>query len=375
MAKATTTKSSTRTTAWKDRISAARRAITKQGIDALIVSDPHDVGYLTGFLGGDSWLIIPSGRAKPILISDSRYEEDVEPLKTLCTIQMRQGAMTTALVEITKDTNLRVLGVQAEHTSLVTRDALAKALGAKNVKPLSGVIAQLRAIKDKGEISLLRKALKIQQDALVATMPTIKPGQSELEICARLEFEMKSRGSSDPSFASIVAAKANSSKPHATPGSTKAAANKPLLIDWGATWRGYHGDMCRTFCLGRWPKKIAEIYEIVREAHEAAAAAIAPGVTNHEVDAIARTIISKAGFGDRFGHGLGHGVGLDVHEAPGLGPRGPVVRLQPGHVVTVEPGIYLPGLGGVRIEDIYAVTPKGRSNLSSLPRDLAWSTL
>lgn len=375
MAKATTTKITTRHAVWKDRISAARRAISKHGVDALIVSDPHDVGYLTGFLGGDSWLIIPANRSKPVLISDSRYEEDVEPLKKLCTILMRKGALTSSLAELAKDAGHKVVAVQAEHTSLLTRDAIAKALGAKNVKPLAGVIAELRAIKDKGEISLLRKALKIQQDALVATMPTIKAGQTELEICARLEFEMKSRGSSDPSFASIVAAKANSSKPHATPGSTKTAANKPLLIDWGATWNGYHGDMCRTFCLGRWPQKMAEIYEIVLEAHEAAAAIIAPGVTNQEVDAAARTIITKAGFGEQFGHGLGHGVGLDVHEAPGVGPRGPVVKLRPGHVITIEPGIYLPGLGGVRIEDIYAVTPKGCSKLSSLPRDRQWATL
>ncbi len=360
---------------WKDRIGSVRRSANEHKVGALIISDPKDVGYLTGFLGGDSWLVVPADRRKPILLTDSRYEEDVEPLKAFCSISMRIGAMTGVLTEVLKANKIKAVGVQAEHTSLATRDLLAKAVGAKNLKTTTGVVAGLRAIKDKGEIALIRKALKIQQEALLATLPTIKPGQTELAICARLEFEMKTLGSSDPSFATIVAAKANSSKPHAHPGAAKTAKGKPLLIDWGATWHGYHGDMTRTFCLGKWPKVMSEIYSVVLEAHEAAAAIIAPGVTNHEVDRAARKVIEDAGFGERFGHGLGHGVGLNVHEGPSLGQRGPLTELQPGHVVTVEPGIYLPGIGGVRLEDIYAVTDRGRTNLSSLPKDLKWATL
>ncbi len=352
-----------------------RRAATEAGVDALIVSDPIDVGYLTGFLGGDSWLIVPASRRKPILISDSRYEEDVEPLKSWCSIEMRRGAMTGALAGVLERAGLKTVALQAEHATLTIRDELARAIGARSIKTLSGVVAGLRAIKTTGEIKLIQRALKIQQDALEATLPTIKPGQTELEICARLEYEMKVRGSSDPSFATIVAAKANSSKPHAHPGMLRTAAGKPLLIDWGATWQGYHGDMTRTFSLGRWPAAIAEIFDVVLEAHEASAAAIRAGVTNHEVDAIARKVISDAGFGDRFGHGLGHGVGLNVHEGPSLGPRGPRIELEPGHVVTIEPGIYLPGVGGVRIEDIYAVTERGCRNLSRLPKDRGWCTL
>lgn len=357
------------------RLSAARKALRSRGIEALIVSDPKDVGYLTGFLGGDSWLILTADRKKPILLSDSRYAEELEALGPTITLRMRTGQMAETVVQAVEDASIGQVTLQSEHATLAIRDALAKALGAKRVAAASGLVSALRAIKDESEIALLRKALNIQQEALLATLPTIKPGQTELEVCARLEFEMKSRGSSDPSFATIIAAQANGSKPHYHPGSTRLASGKPLLIDWGATWQGYHGDMTRTFSLGRWPKAIAEIYPVVLEAHERAAEAIRPGITNNQLDQIARSVIEKAGFADRFGHGLGHGVGLNVHELPSLGPRAAKADLQPGHVVTIEPGIYLPGQGGVRIEDVYAVTNNGSARLTTLPRDLAWATL
>jgi Xaa-Pro aminopeptidase len=185
---------------------------------------------------------------------------------------------------------------------------------------------------------------------------------------------MKARGSSKPGFESIVAARANGSLPHYRPGPVKLAANRPLLIDWGATYRGYQGDMTRTFALGRWPKKVREIYTIVLEAQEMAAAALAPGKSAHEIDAIARAHITEAGYGEQFGHGLGHGLGLSK-EPPMLNPLYPDRALEAGMVTTVEPGIYLPGIGGVRIEDQYVIRDRGPENLCSLPKDLDWATL
>ncbi len=246
------------------------------------------------------------------------------------------------------------------------------------VVPSTGIIAQLRIVKDESEVTLMRSAIRIQEKALEAILPGLSRGKavgkSEEEIAATLEAQMKSRGSSKCWFESIVAAGANGSLPHYRPGSAKVKNNSTLLIDWGATYRGYGGDMTRTFGIGKWPAKMREIYQIVLDAQEMAAAALAPGKRAHEIDAIARKHITKHGYGEQFGHGLGHGLGLSK-EPPYLNPLWPDMTLEPGHVVTVEPGIYLPGVGGVRIEDLYVIRAKGAENLCSMPKDLKWATL
>jgi Xaa-Pro aminopeptidase len=185
---------------------------------------------------------------------------------------------------------------------------------------------------------------------------------------------MKRRGSSHCWFDSIVGAKGNGSLPHYRPGFETTAKGQPLLIDWGSTYQGYCGDMTRTFSLGTWSPKMREIYGIVKDAQELSAAALAPGRSTHEIDKVARDHIEKAGYGKEFNHGLGHGLGLSK-EPPYLNPLWPEMELKPGHVVTVEPGIYLPGIGGVRIEDLYVITETGARNFCSLPKTLEWSTL
>jgi Xaa-Pro aminopeptidase len=186
---------------------------------------------------------------------------------------------------------------------------------------------------------------------------------------------MKSRGSTEPGFTTIIASGTNGSLPHYRAGPAKIAKNKPILIDWGAVYQGYHGDMTRVVCLGKWPKKIAEIYQIVLDAQQMAAAALAPGKSTREIDAIARDHIARHGYAEHFGHGLGHGMGMKGHEDPRLSHLTPNLTLQPGNVVTVEPGIYLPGIGGVRIEDDYVITDTGSKNLCTLPKDITWATL
>ncbi|MEN0021616.1 MAG: M24 family metallopeptidase, partial [Planctomycetota bacterium] len=270
---------------------------------------------------------------------------------------------------------LKKTAFQADAVTVAARDAMAKKLGARRLHATSGLIGQMRAVKDEHEVKAIRKAVRTQEAALEALLPTIEPGQTEQEVAGRLEAEMKARGSSQPGFNTIVAARANGSLPHYRPGNTKIAKNQPLLIDWGAVVNGYHGDMTRTFTLGKWPKKIREIYEIVLEAQEMSAAALAPGKHTDEVDAVARDHIAKHGYGEFFGHGLGHGMGMDGHEDPRLSHMVKGVELEPGHVVTVEPGIYLPGVGGVRIEDDYVITERGAKNLCKLPKTLEWSTL
>lgn len=339
--------------------------------DSLLITNPTDVAYLTGFLGGDSYLLVPrSGR--PTIISDFRYQEELEPIKPLAEIYIRRQSMTAAVLDVLASRSR--IAFQAEHLPFAEADALSRQHPGSFI-PTTGLVGQLRARKDESEVALIRQAIKIQQDALNAVLPTLEPGQTELEVAARIEAEMKSRGSREPGFQTIVAAKANGSLPHYRPGKDKLAKNKPVLIDWGAVFQGYHGDMTRVFCLGPWPAKLKEIYTIVLEAHLAAAAALAPGKSTHEIDAIARAHIASAGYGEFFGHGLGHGMGLNGHEDPRLNPMYASTILQPGNIVTIEPGIYISGLGGVRIEDDFLVTDSGSKNLCSMPKDLKWATL
>jgi len=373
MAKKSTTKS---TDPFPGRLRRLKKLMDREGLDTLVVSDPMDVGYLCGFMDGDSYLVVGSGKAT--LVSDRRYEEQVEEARPLVKGRMRSGAMVPELADELASRKADVVGLQGGRMTAGELDAFKKALRktrkAAKVSVTPGLVSELRAVKDAGEVRLITKAVRIQEAAMEATLDQIGPGMSELEIGAILEYEMKVLGSSDPSFATIVGSGANSSKGHYAPSArAKLKKNAPLLIDWGAMWRGYHGDMTRVFCFGRWPKKIETIYDVVLEAHEAAVSALGPGVACRDVDKAARDVIERAGFGDNFKHSLGHGIGLNVHEGPGLASR-VTTELKPGHVVTVEPGVYFAGLGGVRIEDDYLITERGSRNLCRLPKDRAWAT-
>ncbi|MBL8963570.1 MAG: aminopeptidase P family protein [Phycisphaerae bacterium] len=368
------------------RLARLREAARAKDLTHLLVTDPRDVGYLTGFLGGDSYLLVPADESVfPILISDFRYEEELAGFKTLARIVIRKSTMLPCVVETFAAERVERCGIQGEHMTVAERDTLAdrmdKAIGDPGrpghgvLVPTRGILTAMRSVKDDHEVALIRHAVRIQQDALLALRPTISPGQTELEIAARLESEMKSRGSVEPAFTSIVAARANGSLPHHRPGATRAAFRQPLLIDWGAKWLGYCSDMTRTFHLGPWSATMRDVYRIVLDAHILAADSLRAGVTTAEIDRIAREHISRHGHGERFGHGLGHGIGINVHEEPRLTQQVDPVALAAGNVLTIEPGIYLPGVGGVRIENDYLVTPTGAECLCTLPMDLEWSVL
>lgn len=360
--------------------------VSELNLGALLVTNPKDVGYLTGFLGGDSYLLVypgsgatGAGAPKPTIISDFRYQEELKPVETLARVFIRSGSMLEAVGEVvTGSSDIGSdgrMGIQAEHMTVAEKVGVGRKVGAKRLADTTGLVGKLRVIKDEHEVGLIRKAAKIQEQALSAVLPTLKPGQTEAEVAGALEAEMKRRGSSEPGFQTIVAAGPNGSLPHYRPKDKKLAANKPVLIDWGAVYQGYHSDMTRVFALGKWPERIADIYKIVLEAQLAAADALAPGKTTTEVDAVARKIIAKAGYAEFFGHGLGHGLGLNGHEDPRLTNMLAPTRLEEGMVVTVEPGIYLPGEGGVRIEDDYVITARGADNLCSMKKTLEWCTL
>lgn len=365
-----------------ERLARLGRAIADKQLDALLVTNPKDVGYLTGFLGGDSYLFCLAaasavgGAPVPTLISDFRYKEELEPIETRgsARIFIRSRTMIEAVAEVLEHHGDARIGVQAETMTLGEKASIQRRSKRKLIDT-SGLVASLRVIKDEAEIALIRKAVKIQEASLEAVLPTIKAGQTELEVAARLEFEMKTRGSSEPGFQTIVAAAAASSLPHYRPTGAKIKAKQFLLIDWGAVYQGYHSDMTRTFAVGRVPEKLNEIYTIVYDAHMLAAEALCAGKTTTEIDMLARKHIAKHGYSEFFGHGLGHGIGLNGHEEPRLTNMIAPRRLEPGMVVTIEPGIYLPGVGGVRIEDDYVVTEDGSECLCRMKKDAAWAVL
>jgi len=364
------------------RLARLGRTLADKQLDALLVTNPKDVGYLTGFHGGDSYLVClaaaSAGGAAPMptLVSDFRYKEELDPLEKggLARVFIRSSTMVDAVAEVLESLGDVRIGVQAETMTLAEKASIQRKSKRKFIDT-NGLIAIQRVIKDESEIALIRKAVKIQEAALEAVLPTIKAGQTELEIAARLEFEMKTRGSSEPGFQTIVAAAAASSLPHYRPTGAKIKAKQLLLIDWGAVYDGYHSDMTRTFAVGKVPEKLNEIYTIVYDAHMLAAEALAAGKTTTEIDMVARKHIAKHGHSEFFGHGLGHGIGLNGHEEPRLTNMTAPRRLEPGMVVTIEPGIYLPGVGGVRIEDDYVVTEDGSECLCRMKKDAAWAVL
>ncbi|MEX2218324.1 MAG: Xaa-Pro peptidase family protein [Phycisphaerales bacterium] len=356
------------------RLGRLRALIVEARADILLVTNPVDVGYLTGFLGGDSYLLVPA-EGRPLVVSDFRYQEELAAIAPVADVLIRTKGLADAAADVLAGLRPKRVAAQGEHIPVAEFSALKERLKSIDLIASTGLVARLRRQKDAAEVALIRAAIRIQEQALEAILPTIRPGQTELAVAARLEAEMKTRGASEPGFKTIVASKAAGSLPHYRPGPSRLAINKTVLIDWGAVYEGYHGDMTRVFTLGKWPAKIREIYQIVLDAQQAAAAALAPGQHTHAIDAIARAHITKHGYGEHFGHGLGHGMGLNGHEDPRLNPLFPDDTLRPGDVVTVEPGIYLPGVGGVRLEDDYLITERSAENLCRLPKDLRWATL
>jgi len=363
-------KQTTTTSCFADRVSAVRRRLRGWGCQALLICNPRDIRYLTGFVGDDSWAVVWLRRPKVTVITDFRFQEQIQREAPQVSVVMRQAGLTEALEGVFRRGRVQRLALQSAHVTLTWRQKLAKKLGARRLVAVEDGLREQRAVKDVAEIASIKKALKIQQEAFRQTVAQIRPGQTEMQIAAYLEYQMRLLGADGASFPTIVAADANASLPHAIPGKRKVKKGGMILIDWGAQWGGYCSDLTRVVAIGTMPKKIQEIYEIVYEAQQSAIEVIKPGVALKDVDAAARRVIVKAGFGKYFGHSLGHGLGLDIHELPTLSGRSSGC-LEPGHVVTVEPGIYLPGIGGVRIEDDVLVTPhgrlRGRRVLSDLP--------
>jgi Xaa-Pro aminopeptidase len=355
-----------------DRLKRCRSLMADDGTSALLVTNHMDSFYLTGFTGEDSAILL-TPRATHI-ISDARFDQAIDTETPWAKKHLRKGSLVAEIGKLCTRLGIEELAIQPEWTSVETHRMLRSAARPTKLVHASPILNRMRRKKDRTELAIMRKAILIAEEAFTATLPAIRVGVTEVEVAARLEFEMRSRGASGPSFGTICAVGANASHPHAHTGNRKIKSGSGVLIDWGARFGFYCSDLTRVVFVDKIPPRIGKIYKIVLEAQLAAIDAIQPGCRMCDVDDVARRIIKKAGFGKQFGHGLGHGLGLDVHESPSLSWRSDE-PLEEGMVVTVEPGIYLPGVGGVRIEDDVLVTSGGHRVLSSLCKDLQGAVL
>jgi Xaa-Pro aminopeptidase len=327
----------------------------------LLITDLVNISYLTGFDSSNAALLVaPSGRAR--LFTDFRYFD------AACEIAEVDAELTkrSLLRDLSQQLTGR-LGFEADALPFAQHAVLAS--GALELVPTTGLVEGLRAVKDADEIEKTRRVALVAERAFEALTAETWIGRSEREVAWRMRELLHAHGTDELSFETAIAAGPNGAKPHAEPGDRTIEKNTLVVADWGARLGGYCSDCTRTVSTGELPRELERIYEVCLEAQLAAVAGIRPGMTGAEADRLARAVIEEAGFGERFGHGLGHGVGMAVHEAPRLSTESADV-LEVGQVVTIEPGIYLPGLGGVRIEDLAVITETGIELLTSFPKDL-----
>jgi len=349
------------------RRSRLRSLVKKAGAAAILVTNVVNVRYLTGFTGSSGWLLLTAD--KEILISDFRYitqiaEEcgDLEVEIRANTVPIHQAAANAA-----RACGLSTVCIEADSLTLDAFRSLESEMEGITLPPTTGWTAKLRSIKDAYEISLIRRAIEMAQRTFTAVRASLRGDQTERLVAADIDRQIRLLGGEGVSFDPIVGVGPRAALPHANPGETKIEESPFVLIDWGAIADGYRSDLTRVLATGKIPPKLERIYGVVLKAQEAAIAAIKPGVLTKDVDDAARSVITSARHGKHFGHGLGHGIGLQIHETPFMG-RKSEEPLKPGMVVTVEPGIYLPGFGGVRIEDDILVTKTGHEVLSTLPK-------
>ncbi|HET7590390.1 MAG TPA: Xaa-Pro peptidase family protein [Solirubrobacterales bacterium] len=339
------------------------RQLAERELDRMLVTDLTNVRYLTGFTGTNG--VCVCGPDVRLFLTDFRYTERAE-----AEVEGWEAVTLSAdwLGGIAERLQGRV-GFEDDHVSVRLLEKLKEKLPAGvEMVAAGGRVEELRRIKDAGELALIEEASKLADEVWRWSVERGLAGRSEREVARAAEARIREHGG-NPSFPAIVAAGRNGALPHAEPSEREIGSGELVVFDMGAQLDGYCSDGTRTYATGDPGEEAIAVYEVVREAQAASLEAIRAGVKGEDVDRVAREVIEQAGHGDRFGHGLGHGVGLEVHEGPRLSPRSDDV-LAPGEVVTVEPGVYLPGRLGVRIEDLVVVTEEGLRNLSSLPKEL-----
>jgi Xaa-Pro aminopeptidase len=352
------------------RREALRRLLAQKSLAAVLVTDELNVTYLTGFTGDSSYLLIMPDRE--LLVTDGRYTQQLAEECAGLELAVRQpgSRLTDFAGDKLAKLGLAAVAIEADSLTLGSYERLREALKSTTLAHTSGLVESLREIKDPEEIALIREAIQIAQDAFAAVRARLRVGQTEKQVADELEHEIRLAGGTCGAFPAIVGVGPRAALPHGRPSSASAIGDADMvLIDWGARGRLYHSDLTRVLVTGKLSPQIESRYEVVLRAQRSAIAAIRPGAIAKEVDAVARRVIEDAGYGHEFNHSLGHGLGLAVHELPRLAPD-QNRSLAAGMVVTVEPGIYLPGWGGIRIEDDVLVTESGYEALTSVPKAL-----
>jgi Xaa-Pro aminopeptidase len=341
--------------------------------DALLVTYMPNIRYLCGFTGSAAVLLVPAadGRAtRPIFFTDGRYtQQAAEQVKGARVVIAKKGPFAEACQQARR-AKFKVLGFEAEHLAYATYRQLGQALDGKTrLKPLAGRVEQLRLTKDSEEIEQIRASVLLGASLFPAALAAIRPGVPEAVVAGELELQARRAGAEGMSFDSIVAAGARSALPHGRASTQPIPGNGFIILDWGVILAGYCSDATRTVHIGQISQTRRRMYQAVSEAQLASINAVRPGVEAGKVDQAGREVLRKAGYGTYFTHSTGHGVGIEVHEAPRLA-KGQKQKLAPGMVITIEPGIYMPGEGGVRIEDMVLVTELGCEILTPTAKDL-----
>ena len=349
------------------RIQRMRQALHQQGIDAILVTRPENQRYLSGFTGGDGMLLITQTDA--LLLTDFRYYEQVAEEAPDFQLVKLESQTPQVLKQVLRKHQVQTLGFESTDVSFARYQEWKKATRGVKWVPTQEAVESLRMVKDGDELARIRKAVAISDAACDHIREFVQPGMTEKEVAWELESYMRTHGAESLAFPLIVGSGPDGAKPHAVLEDRPIQKGEAIVLDMGARVDGYNSDLTRTICLGKPDEKLQEVYDIVLRAQLAAEEGAKPGMKGQEVDALARQVINDAGHAEHFGHGLGHGVGLAVHEGPSAGQSG-TRTMEPGMVCTIEPGIYLPGWGGVRIEDLVVFTATGVDVLTQARKEL-----
>ncbi|MBX9972991.1 Xaa-Pro peptidase family protein [Cytobacillus firmus] len=349
-----------------EKIQKLRACFTESGIDGMLITSSFNRRYMTGFTGSAGVVLISADKA--LFITDFRYTEQAAKQCEGYEIVKHTGAIPEEVAKQAEQLGIKKLGFEENHLTFSSYKAYEKAVNSELV-PVSDTIEKLRLIKTDSEIKIIKVAADIADAAFKHILDVIRPGITELEVSNELEFFMRKAGAVSSSFDIIVASGYRSALPHGVASDKVIEKGDFVTLDFGAYYKGYVSDITRTVAVGEPEDKLKEIYTIVQEAQERGMEGIKPGMSGKEADALTRDYISGKGYGEYFGHSTGHGIGLEVHEGPALSFKSDVI-LEPGMVVTVEPGIYIPGLGGVRIEDDTVITKDHNETLTHSTKEL-----
>ncbi len=353
---------------YRARQAAARQRLEGAGVEALVVAHLPNIRYLTGFSGSNALLLLEAAGAW--LYTDGRYREQAKQEVREAKVEIPpKGDLWKAAAQRAR--RRRRVGMEAEHVTLAQSARWREnwAGNGKNLMPLRGEIEALRAVKEREEITAIQRAVELASSGFAKLTAKLRPGMKETAAAGWLEYQLRLAGAEGLAFETILAGGAHGALVHAHPGGERLPERGFVVVDYGVRLGGYCSDMTRTLHLGEPSRKARAVYAAVLEAQQAAMAAVKPGVACAAVDRAARRVIAKAGWGGYFPHSTGHGVGLEIHEAPRLGAASKE-RLAAGQVITIEPGVYIPGWGGVRIEDVVVVTERGAEGLTPTPKQL-----